>query len=107
MEMTMAQTTAAVKKALLGAGFVTNNLSVKRGRRTAAFWVYISLDMPRHSQCSCGEPDEYGRRETCENCKNAWRFVYKVVNAIALKASGRDAINYDHQNITIQLGFSN
>lgn len=103
--MEMREQTAAVKKELLRAGFDNNNLSVKRGRGTAAFWIEIFMDISRSPECYCGAPDQYGRRETCQHCKDKWSFIDKTVEKIALKASGREDINYDHQNIMVQIGF--
>jgi hypothetical protein len=103
--MEMREITANVKKTLLRSGFDNNNLCVHRGKGTAAFWVYVSLEISRHPECSCGKPDEYGRRETCQNCKDKWSHINNVVSKIVLAASGRDARHYEQQNILIQLGF--
>ena len=105
--MEMREITSAVKKELIRAGFDNNNLSVTRGKGTAAFWVHISLEIMRESGCFCGEPDQYGRRETCQLCKDKISKIDKTVEEIALKASGRADRHYDHQNILIQLGFKN
>jgi hypothetical protein len=105
--MEMRQITASVKKDLLRAGFDNNNLSVQRGKGTAAFWIHVSLDISRAPGCSCGEPDQYGRRETCQCCKDKWSHIHSVVENIALKSSGRDDRRDDLQCILIQLGFKN
>jgi hypothetical protein len=105
--MEMREITANVKKTLLRSGFDNNNLSVKRGRGTAAFWIKIELDIDRDNNCYCGEPDNYGRRELCDNCKNKWRDVYNKINTIAEVASGREARHIEHKNILVQLGFKN
>jgi len=105
--MEMRQITASVKKDLLRAGFDNNNLSVHRGKGTAAFWIYVNLDISRAPGCSCGEPDQYGRREICQCCKDKWSHVHQVVQKIAVKSSGRDDRNFDHQCICLQLMFKN
>ena len=103
--MELREQTASVKKELLRSGFDNNNLSVKHGNGTARFWIHINLNISRSPECSCGLPDQYGRRETCQHCKDKWTFIHDVVEKIALKASEREKIHYDHQNILIQLGF--
>lgn len=105
--MEMREITSAVKKELIRSGFDNNNLSVTRGKGTAAFWIHINLDITRHIECSCGAPDQYGRSETCQRCKDKWDHINKVVEKIALRASCREDRHYDHQNILIQLGFKN
>jgi hypothetical protein len=101
--MEMREQTAAVKKELLRAGFDNNNLSVTRGKGTASWWIHVNLDIVRSSNCTCGVPDMYGRRETCQPCKDKWMRIKTTINNISLKASERD--NDEYQNITIQLGF--
>jgi len=104
--MEMREITANIKKALLEAGY-NNNLSVTRGKGTACMWVHVKMDVPRHENCSCGEPDEYGRRETCDKCKDKFRAVYNTVNQVATLASGRGGLPYENQNILVNIGWAN
>jgi hypothetical protein len=105
--MEMRQITAAVKRDLLRAGFDNNNLSVHRGKGTAAFWIHVKLEISRDTSCFCGAPDEYGRRETCQRCKDKISEIHSVVEGITLKSSGRDSLPYDNQCVVLQMGFKN
>jgi hypothetical protein len=103
--MEMRQITTSVLKELIRAGFDNNKLSVHRGHGTASFWIYIKMEISRHIDCSCGTPDQYGRRETCQNCKDKINHIHSVVEKIALITSERDKMNYEYQAILIQIGF--
>ena len=94
--------TKTVKKALESAGYLAK---VHHGNGTAWGWLTVSLDIPRHDDCSCGSPDEYGRRETCDNCKDKWRKTDASILEIVKRVTGRhQPVEYDG-NIQIQLGF--
>ena len=97
------QETTDVKRALINAGFNANNLRVKHGTGTAWGWLNIYADIHRAPSCSCGTPDMYGRRETCEPCKELWRNVYDRMIGIAMKTTGRRG-DYDGR-INVHLGF--
>jgi len=97
------QETSAVKRALVQAGFDKNNIRVKHGNGTAWGWLSVSADIHRAPSCYCGSPDEYGRRETCQECKNKWREIYNRMEEVAALASDRDKLRDNH--IIIHLGF--
>lgn len=103
--MDRTQETAIVKRALIHAGFDQNNVRVKHGKGTAWGWLSIHADIRRANECTCGEPDQYGRRETCDNCKNKWREVYNRMTAVALEVTGRRG-DYDGR-INVHLDFNN
>lgn len=87
--------TAVVKRALKNYGFgKENNVRVKHGNGTAWGWITVYADIHRSPSCSCGAPDEYGRRETCEPCKKYWRETYNRLLEITLEATGRKG-DYD------------
>ena len=95
---------AAVKRALIAAGFDQNNIRVKHGNGTAWGWLNIFMDIKRSNECSCGTPDQYGRRETCDNCKNKWREIDRRIIAIVMETTGRHG-DYDGR-IGLRLDFT-
>jgi hypothetical protein len=97
--------TAAVKKALIGAGFDQNNVRVHHGKGTAWGWINVSLDIKRSPSCYCGEPDDYGRRETCADCREYWRDIHNRIISVVRETTGRHG-EYDGRT-SIDLSFSN
>lgn len=97
------QETTAVKRAIIAAGFDQNNVRVKHGTGTARFWIKIFADIAHAPSCHCGEPDQYGRRETCEPCKTWWRICHNRIEEVALDASGRKGLY--QENVLVQIGF--
>jgi len=97
------QETAAVKRALIQAGFDKNNVRVKHGNGTAWGWLSVYADIHRSPSCSCGSPDEYGRRETCQECKDKWRKIYNRMEEVAALAVGRE--KQRENNINVHLEF--
>jgi hypothetical protein len=96
------QETIQVKRALINAGFDANNLRVKHGTGTAWGWLKVYADMHRAPSCCCGEPDMYGRRETCEPCKDLWRTIHSRMVEVTMQTTGRQG-DYDGR-ILIDLG---
>jgi hypothetical protein len=95
--------TKLVKRAVIAAGFDQNNVTVKHGHGTAWGWLTVSADIHRAPSCSCGAPDQYGRRETCEECKTWWRSTYNRLIEVAQQTTGRHG-DYDGR-INVNLGF--
>jgi hypothetical protein len=101
--MKRANETANVKRELIAKGFEANNVRVKHGTGTAWSWITVSADIHRTASCSCGAPDMYGRRETCEECKKLWRSVYNRIIELTLNITGRKG-DYNGR-INVNLGF--
>ena len=97
------QETTVVKRALIQAGFSENNVRVKHGHGTAWGWLSIHADIHRAPSCSCGAPDEYGRRETCKACKDKWRDCFNRIKQVAAVASERS--NWAKNCINVHLDF--
>jgi len=97
------QETTAVKRAIIQAGFENNNVRVTHGKGTAWGWLHIHADIHRTPSCSCGAPDEYGRRKTCEECKKFSRECYNRIEQVAIQASERSA--YAAEQMGVDLGF--
>ena len=95
--------TTAVKRAVIAAGFDKNNVTVKHGHGTAWGWLTVSAEIHRAPSCSCGAPDIYGRRETCEECKKTWRNIYNRITEIAMQTTDRHG-EYDGR-VNVNLGF--
>ena len=97
------QETTAVKRALIQAGFDKNNVRVKHGNGTAWGWLSVHADIHHAPSCECGEPDQYGRRESCQACKDLWRKIYNRMEEVTAFAVGREGRR--DNNINIHLGF--
>jgi hypothetical protein len=83
------QETTTVKQALIKAGFDKNNLTVKHGTGTAHGWIKVRAEIRRAPSCACGEPDEYGRRETCDECRNKFFEIRRRMLDVTLGVTGR------------------
>ena len=103
MDMTRKEETTVVKRAVIAAGFDQNEIRVTHGRGTAWGWLTIHAMIHRAPSCSCGTPDIYGRRETCDECKNLWGGCYKRIIEVAMQATGRRG-EYDGR-IGVNMGF--
>jgi hypothetical protein len=97
------QETKEVKRALIAAGFNNNNLQVHHGKGTAWGWLHVHADIMRSPECYCGNPDEYGRRETCQPCKDWWSKAHNRIEEVTLAASDRKGLY--QENVCIHLGF--
>ena len=96
------QETKAVKTALLEAG--CQNVSVKHGTGTAWGWLHVDVSKPRPAGCSCiVHVEDYGRRETCELCREASRTANHEATELILSITGRPRGDYDG-NTLIEVG---
>ena len=102
--MTRQGETAAVKRALIAAGFDKNNIRVSHGNGTAWGWLKIFADIRRANDCTCGQPDQYGRREICDACRLKWREINNRMTEVTKQTTGRHG---DHDGrISLQLDWT-
>lgn len=91
------QETKVVKKALTDAGF--KNVFIKHGTGTGWGWLKAKADYFTPKGCYCKL--EFGARETCHFCRDAWQSQYRCAVETIQAATGRRG-NYDG-NINVDL----
>ena len=83
--------TAAVKRALAKAGYA--NAKVGHGSGTGSGWLHVRVTMAKPVVCACTF-NEWGTRETCNPCGDAWRTEYSKLIAFLMDLTGRSG-DYD------------
>lgn len=80
--------TAAVKAALVKAGYT--QVSVKHGTGTAWGWLRLNVTTAKPADCSCATyVDQFGRPDTCRECRLVWGDHYGKAVGIAQDVTGR------------------
>ncbi len=80
--------TAAVKRALIDAGFDRNEIRVTHGKGTAWGWLTVHGRIQHKPDCSCVIRG-LGTRETGESCALLWHNIEHRLIEITQRVTGR------------------